>query len=74
MSGSDEWKLKKLEIEFKEGGEHKGKYVGSIFFQNGELESFRFNIRPNMAQAYIDLISSNIVISLGIKDVQEVAE
>lgn len=58
-----EWKLKKIELEFQNWGEHKGKYCGSISFQNGEHESFQFNVRPDMAQQYIDVIAEDIVIA-----------
>ena len=57
----DDWKLKKLEIEFNNYGEFEGKYTGKIRFQNGEYESFEFRIRPEMAEPYIDLIASDVV-------------
>ena len=61
MSKRDDWKLKKIELEFNGYGEDKGKYTGSVKFQNGEYESFTFMIRPEMAQSYIDLIASDVV-------------
>lgn len=57
----DDWKLKSLRIAFAEYGEDKGKYSGVIEFENGDSESFKFKIRPNMAQPYIDLIAVDIV-------------
>ena len=57
----DDWRLQKIELEFQPYGEHEGKYVGKIRFQNGDFESFNFKIRPEMAQPYIDLMSSDIV-------------
>lgn len=57
----DDWKLKELKLEFQTYGEHKGKYCGSISFQNGDYESFQFKIRPDMAEPYIDLIAADIV-------------
>jgi hypothetical protein len=77
----DDWQLKKLELEFNRFGEDRGKYTGSIRFQNGDYESFSFKIRPDMAQDYIDLISADIVkgakslgdrllISLGLDNVE----
>lgn len=57
----DNWKLEKLEIEFADYGENKGKYVGRIRFSNGDYESFCFKIRPGMAEGYIDLIAVDIV-------------
>jgi hypothetical protein len=56
-----DWRLQKISIEFQTWGEHKGKYAGKISFENKEQESFSFNIRPDMAQAYIDLMSQDIV-------------
>ena len=58
-----EWKLQKIELEFQRWGENKGKYAGSIEFANGENESFRFNVRPDLAQPYIDLMAKDIVIA-----------
>lgn len=57
----DDWRLDKLELEFQTFGEHKGKYVGRIRFQNGDYESFTFKIRPDQAQPYIDLIAEDVV-------------
>jgi hypothetical protein len=58
-----EWKLDKIELEFQRWGENKGKYSGSIKFSNGENESFSFNVRPELAQPYIDLMAKDIVIA-----------
>ena len=57
----DDWRLEKIEIEFETFGQHKGKYVGKIRFQNGDYESFQFKILPDMAQPYIDLMGKDIV-------------
>jgi hypothetical protein len=57
----DDWRLEKIELEFKSYGENKGKYEGRIRFQNGEFESFSFKIRPEMAQPYISIMSEDIV-------------
>lgn len=61
MKKKDEWKLDKIEIEFKRYGEDKGKYSGMIRFQNGEYESFTFRVRPDMAGSYIQLIADDVV-------------
>lgn len=58
-----EWKLQNLEIKLQEWGEFKGKYVGQIRFQNKEQEAFMFNIRPEMANEYMNLIKGEIVTS-----------
>ena len=57
----DNWILQKIEIEFQQWGEDKGKYVGRIAFQNGDNESFVFKIRPEMAKPYIELMSKDII-------------
>lgn len=58
---NNEWKLQKIELELQTFGDNKGKYIGKIKFQNGDYESISFKIKPNMAQQYIDLMSSDIV-------------
>lgn len=58
---SDDWRLDKIEIEFERFGEFKGKYTGSVRFQNGEYENFSFKINPDMAGKYIDLIAVEVV-------------
>lgn len=57
----DDWKLEQIDLRFQSFGENKGKYEGYVEFQNGEYESFKFKIRPDMAQAYIDLIAADVV-------------
>jgi hypothetical protein len=57
----ENWHLAKIEIEFQKFGSDAGKYTGRIRFENGDFESFSFKIRPDMAQPYIELISSDIV-------------
>jgi hypothetical protein len=61
-SKQNDWRLQKIQLEFENYGENKGKYVGRITFQNGEFESFNFKIKPEMAKPYIDIISKDIVI------------
>lgn len=57
----DNWRLDKIELEFKKYGPNKGKYEGSIRFQNDDFESFKFKIREGMAEKYIDLIAEDVV-------------
>lgn len=59
----EEWYLDEIKIEFQTYGKDAGKYTGHIRFSNGEYESFKFNVRPDMAQAYIDLIAADIVVA-----------
>lgn len=58
-----DWKLSKITIEYENFGEHKGKYIGSIRFENGEYESFQFKLYPEMTEKYIKLLSGDIVLS-----------
>jgi hypothetical protein len=57
----DDWRLQKLELEMQRWGDDKGAYTGSITFENGDNEMFRFKIRPDLAEPYIDLIAADIV-------------
>ena len=63
MKGDNEenWRLQKIELEFKRWGEEKGTYAGTISFENDENEMFRFKIRPDLAEPYITLIAADIV-------------
>ena len=58
---SENWELKSLRLGLREYGEDAGKYTGSIEFENGDEESFKFKIRPEMADSYIKLIAGDIV-------------
>lgn len=57
----DDWRLQDLKLEFQRWGDEKGTYAGSITFENGDHEMFRFKIRPDLAEPYIDLIAADIV-------------
>jgi hypothetical protein len=57
----NDWKLDKIELEFNNYGENKGKYTGKVRFQNGDYESFSFKIRPDLAGPYVDLIAKDVV-------------
>lgn len=54
------WALTDLRLELTEYGENKGKYTGRLSFSNKERDSFTFNIRPEMAQPFIDLIAKEV--------------
>lgn len=60
-SNKETWKLKDIRLSFKEYGEDKGKYAGTVTFDNGHLESFSFRIKPDMADKYIELIADDLV-------------
>lgn len=55
------WKLKRIDLRFKDFGKDVGKYAGFIEFENGDDESFKFKIKPDMASKYIELLASDIV-------------
>lgn len=55
------WKLQRLDIEFQEYGDYKGKYVGKIKFASRENEAFMFNLTPEDTQRYIELVSDKLV-------------
>lgn len=55
------WILDKITIEYKSFGKHKGKYVGEVRFENNEYESFKFNIYPEMAEKYLNLIKGEVI-------------
>lgn len=61
ISPEKDWILEKITIEYVRYGDDKGKYKGRITFQNGEFESFSFNLKPELTQPYLDLISNEIV-------------
>jgi hypothetical protein len=65
---NSDWRVDKIEIKFEKGYNFKDdpeeridRYEGEIQFKNGENESFQFNIKPEMAGKYMDLISQEIV-------------
>lgn len=76
------WKLEKLEIEFKQGYSFNNsvdRYEGKIKFSNGKAESFVFKIDQVKCNEYVNIIAPEIVntanelsnkllISLNLKD------
>lgn len=61
LSLEKDWILERITIEYVRYGDDKGKYKGRIAFQNGEFEMFSFNLKPELTQPYLDLISNEIV-------------
>jgi len=58
------WKLEKIEIEFKKGYSFNNtidRYEGQIKFTNGDRESFEFNIDQVKSNQYIQIIAPEIV-------------
>lgn len=67
---SEQWRLDKIEIEFKKGQswekdsqKQMDRYEGRIRFENGEYEYFQFKVKPDMANKYIFLIAEDIVLA-----------
>lgn len=56
-----EWKLKSISIAYREYGELKGKYVGSITFANGETEAFTCNLSPERCADYLKIIQQEVL-------------
>lgn len=62
---SEDWKLKSISITFQDWGDYKGKYLGKIAFENRVQEAFMFNIRPELCEDYLKLISKELVGAAG---------
>lgn len=67
---ADQWRLDKIEIEFKKGQSYEkdpqkqtDRYEGRIRFENNEFEYFQFRVNPDMSQKYISLIAKDIVLA-----------
>jgi len=58
---TEEWRLGRINLRFIDFGEDAGKYTGSIEFEKGREESFKFKIQPDMAAKYIELLADDIV-------------
>lgn len=58
---TDKWVVSRINLRFIDFGEEKGQYTGSIEFEKGREESFKFKIQPDMANRYIDLLADDIV-------------
>ncbi len=58
---NEDWRMQKIVIELGRYGENKGKYTGSVQFENGESESFSFKLREDMCARYMELISVDLV-------------
>lgn len=60
MENKEAWKVRSINIQFQDWGDYKNKYVGKIVFDNKEQEAFTFNLRPEMCEEYLRLISSEV--------------
>ena len=63
-----DWRLSKIEIEFKVGysfkeneDEKHDRYVGKIQFENNDGENFNLKIPKDMTTRYLDLMKDDII-------------
>lgn len=54
-------RLKKIEIELQGYGEHRGKYLGKIVFEDGSCDSFSFGMQPEVCAKYLLPIADQII-------------
>jgi len=53
--------LNSIRIRFCDYWENKDKYTWEVEFKNWEKNSFSFNVWPEIANRYIELISEDVV-------------
>jgi hypothetical protein len=58
---NDDWTVESITISMQKWGDYKGKYTGKIKFENKSEEAFMFNLRPEMCEEYLKLISQEVV-------------
>lgn len=56
-------RLQKIVIEIQKWGDNKGKYEGTITFENGEKESFTFGLTPETCQKYLVPVADQVISS-----------
>lgn len=68
MSNKEElekaWKVKSIHIYLRDKGYGEDKtyyYTGSVEFENGEDNSFKFSFKEDVAERYIKLIADDVV-------------
>jgi hypothetical protein len=64
MTEKENWKLRKLTFEFKQGysfNKTEDRYEGKIEFTNGEFESFAVKLTDEMSEPYLKLVAKEIV-------------
>jgi len=54
-------RLKKIEIELQGWGEHKGKYLGTITFDDGSCDQFTFGMSPDVCVRYLNPIAQEVI-------------
>lgn len=55
-----EWQLKELKIELAAWGEFKGKYIGKVTFESGNMDCFMFTLSPTEMTDYLAIISKKV--------------
>lgn len=54
-------RLKKIEMQFMDYGEHKGKYLGKITFEDNSTDQFTFGLSPEMCARYLNPIAQEVI-------------
>ncbi len=54
-------KLKRIEIELQTYGEHKGKYLGTITFEDNTSDKFTFGLTPDVCVKYLTPIAHEVI-------------
>jgi len=53
--------LKRIDIELQSYGPDSGKYKGKITFNDGTIETFTFEIKPETCAKYLSLIQQEVL-------------
>lgn len=62
MENDKTWQLDEIRILYRDYGEYKGMYIGRISFKNKSEDSFVFNLSPEKADKFLQLIGHELVI------------
>lgn len=61
MEDNNQWRMQSIRLDYKDYGEHKGKYTGEIKFENKQQESFAFKISPEKSDQFLALIKDVVI-------------
>ena len=54
-------RLRKIEIELQQWGEHKGKYLGKITFDDNTSDQFTFGLDSQVCVRYLEPIAHEVI-------------
>lgn len=54
-------RLKEIRIALQQYGEHKGKYQGTITFEDGTSDVFTFGLTPEVCAKYLEPIAKEVI-------------